>query len=480
VADDQWFVRRAGKQKGPFSTASLKQFAEQGRLMPEDELRKAEGSRWVTASAVRGLFAKTNATEPQPPRDLPYLPPTLTTANGVASNRAMTSGTQNSLPPPPQVVVQQELLHRAPSGTSAATATVPEEAIEAKSHVDWSSAFLLAIAFALGAPIPFAFLVVLLVFAPPALLLLPIAAAVCLFQYRSGLGSFLKTVFTPRRWRLSTPVAAAGIATGFYFAMFLVVMSSRSLDRPSEGRQNPAAAAQSNNQGSQRNRGDKRRIGRIVVTCPKDGQEVKAVTKNGVDPCTTCTNCGAEYAYVDPDRYVTDEFVFYECSKCNIKFSVNGGLWNHTCGTSVSLENPRFVKLVPGEKPSPPSQPSPNPSPSAQPVPKAIVESASRDKLEALLIKLAKVFADKAVAAVEQSYREHNDEAIRLFKPNQIKQPPANLGEKARQELLATLTKAAAGMDDRTKDTTLAKVVDPLISEWIMKFIFANNPGPVY
>jgi hypothetical protein len=108
------------------------------------------------------------------------------------------------------------------------------------------------------------------------------------------------------------------------------------------------------------------------------------------------------------------------------------------------------------------------------------VESASRDKLEALLIKLAKVFADKAVAAVEQSYREHNDEAIRLFKPNQIKQPPANLGEKARQELLATLTKAAAGMDDRTKDTTLAKVVDPLISEWIMKFIFANNPGPVY
>lgn len=51
-----WFVRRGGKQKGPFSSDDLKKYADSGRLRPDDDVRRDGQRDWVKASAVKGLF----------------------------------------------------------------------------------------------------------------------------------------------------------------------------------------------------------------------------------------------------------------------------------------------------------------------------------------------------------------------------------------------------------------------------------------
>lgn len=51
-----WFVRRGGKQKGPFSAEFLKKYADAGKLRPDDDVRMDGQPDWVKASVVRGLF----------------------------------------------------------------------------------------------------------------------------------------------------------------------------------------------------------------------------------------------------------------------------------------------------------------------------------------------------------------------------------------------------------------------------------------
>lgn len=53
---DQWFVRRGGKARGPFTAVRLKALAGEGKVTPADEVREAESDDWVPASAIGWLF----------------------------------------------------------------------------------------------------------------------------------------------------------------------------------------------------------------------------------------------------------------------------------------------------------------------------------------------------------------------------------------------------------------------------------------
>jgi hypothetical protein len=51
-----WFVRRGGKEAGPFSPTVLKQLADSGGIRLDDEVRREGRPGWVKAKTVRGLF----------------------------------------------------------------------------------------------------------------------------------------------------------------------------------------------------------------------------------------------------------------------------------------------------------------------------------------------------------------------------------------------------------------------------------------
>lgn len=61
-----FFVRRNGVEEGPFSARDLHTFVRAGTLQREDQIRKADSTKWVAATRVQGLW-------PSPP-----LPPVLT------------------------------------------------------------------------------------------------------------------------------------------------------------------------------------------------------------------------------------------------------------------------------------------------------------------------------------------------------------------------------------------------------------------
>lgn len=52
----KWYVHHNGKAAGPFSSAKLKQLAAHGRIGVNTQVRLGEGTAWVTASRVKGLF----------------------------------------------------------------------------------------------------------------------------------------------------------------------------------------------------------------------------------------------------------------------------------------------------------------------------------------------------------------------------------------------------------------------------------------
>jgi hypothetical protein len=50
-----WYVKRKEKQVGPFSLEQLKRYSSEGKLKPDDLLRKVDGENWVSASDAKGL-----------------------------------------------------------------------------------------------------------------------------------------------------------------------------------------------------------------------------------------------------------------------------------------------------------------------------------------------------------------------------------------------------------------------------------------
>jgi hypothetical protein len=52
----QWFVRVANGERGPFTGAQLKAFATGGKLTPQMQVRRGNILKWFPAGKVTGLF----------------------------------------------------------------------------------------------------------------------------------------------------------------------------------------------------------------------------------------------------------------------------------------------------------------------------------------------------------------------------------------------------------------------------------------
>jgi len=59
----EWFIKRDGKQHGPFASAQLKRLAENGQVTPDTEVKRGTDRSWFTARSVRGLFPGANPKE---------------------------------------------------------------------------------------------------------------------------------------------------------------------------------------------------------------------------------------------------------------------------------------------------------------------------------------------------------------------------------------------------------------------------------
>lgn len=76
----QWYIRKAGKEHGPFTGAQLKQLANSRRISADTDVRRATDGNWVRAEQVRGLF-NPRVPEPRPgnPEKVEVAPPPLVT-----------------------------------------------------------------------------------------------------------------------------------------------------------------------------------------------------------------------------------------------------------------------------------------------------------------------------------------------------------------------------------------------------------------
>src|ERR1700674_5089766 len=63
---DEWFVRVQGKEYGPVSTETLREWKDEGRLIRENELRRADEERWIAAGEFPEIFGEAE-TPPSPP-----------------------------------------------------------------------------------------------------------------------------------------------------------------------------------------------------------------------------------------------------------------------------------------------------------------------------------------------------------------------------------------------------------------------------
>ncbi len=67
----KWYIKRKDKQAGPFETAQLKQLAADGKIKPNDQIRRDDQDTWHKADAVKGLLVKSgnasSTTETPPP-----------------------------------------------------------------------------------------------------------------------------------------------------------------------------------------------------------------------------------------------------------------------------------------------------------------------------------------------------------------------------------------------------------------------------
>jgi hypothetical protein len=61
---EEWIVRVQGKEYGPADIDTLREWKQEGRLLPENEARNAGADLWNTAAAIPGLFDLQTAAEP--------------------------------------------------------------------------------------------------------------------------------------------------------------------------------------------------------------------------------------------------------------------------------------------------------------------------------------------------------------------------------------------------------------------------------
>ena len=62
----QWYYRRHGRQRGPYSPKQFKQLAVTGAIQPTDEIRKGDMDEWVPGTKIEGLFPRTPVAPPLP------------------------------------------------------------------------------------------------------------------------------------------------------------------------------------------------------------------------------------------------------------------------------------------------------------------------------------------------------------------------------------------------------------------------------
>ena len=67
---EEWIVRVEGREYGPVDTDELREWRREGRLIPTNELRRANEDRWIRAGELVEIFADPEAAKPPPlPRD---------------------------------------------------------------------------------------------------------------------------------------------------------------------------------------------------------------------------------------------------------------------------------------------------------------------------------------------------------------------------------------------------------------------------
>ncbi|NQT17492.1 MAG: DUF4339 domain-containing protein [Planctomycetes bacterium] len=82
----QWYVRKGSKQYGPFSAATMKQYAAQAKIKPDDRVKQGEDGGWLVAAKVKGLFDTATTAKPAPPSSVPVeAPPNLPSVGAQAA-----------------------------------------------------------------------------------------------------------------------------------------------------------------------------------------------------------------------------------------------------------------------------------------------------------------------------------------------------------------------------------------------------------
>jgi len=95
----EWYVVVGDNEQGPFTAPQLKQFADQGKLRPEMQVRKEGMEQHVQAQAIKGLFPAAGAAAPQPaPAPAQQAPPQPQPA-------APPPPPEEDIPPPEEVPV---------------------------------------------------------------------------------------------------------------------------------------------------------------------------------------------------------------------------------------------------------------------------------------------------------------------------------------------------------------------------------------
>ncbi len=77
-----WYIQRNGKQAGPFVSAQLKQLAAEGKIRPEDHIRRDDQDKWHNAGKVKGLFEPVASSDTVTKEPLPATAEWLRHVNG--------------------------------------------------------------------------------------------------------------------------------------------------------------------------------------------------------------------------------------------------------------------------------------------------------------------------------------------------------------------------------------------------------------
>ncbi len=61
---DEWIIKVLGKEYGPVDLETLREWREEGRLLPENEVRRSDRDEWIKASEIAGIFEADHAAAP--------------------------------------------------------------------------------------------------------------------------------------------------------------------------------------------------------------------------------------------------------------------------------------------------------------------------------------------------------------------------------------------------------------------------------